>query len=216
MLDTLQGKLADMAKEIQDKKFEEQRKKVMGPTETLLQGIWGTLQSIDANTKTASQVTMNITKNLPGDVTTEAKATGGKILGPGGPTGDKIPAWLSDGEYVIKSSSVKSLGVHALDFMNKTGRVPGFKTGGYAGSTMNLIQTDTGEFIAGPGTLYVPQDWQPDTTKSYGDVLAYKDKNGRIFATNIAGAKANIKEISQRSSGALTTGESRTYPAGKS
>lgn len=34
----------------------------------------------------------------------------GKISGPGGPTGDKIKAMLSDGEYVIKSKSVSHLG----------------------------------------------------------------------------------------------------------
>ena len=34
-------------------------------------------------------------------------ATGGWIHGPGGPTGDKIPAQLSDGEFVVKASSAK-------------------------------------------------------------------------------------------------------------
>ncbi len=52
-------------------------------------------------------------------------ATGGHIRGPGGPTSDSIPAWLSDDEYVIKARSAKKIGYHALDRMNATGRYAG-------------------------------------------------------------------------------------------
>ena len=45
-------------------------------------------------------------------------ATGGFVSGPGTPTSDSIPAWLSDGEYVIKASAVKNLGVGFLDALN--------------------------------------------------------------------------------------------------
>lgn len=41
---------------------------------------------------------------------------GGKVSGPGGPREDKVPAWLSDGEYVLPAKTVKAMGgAAALD-----------------------------------------------------------------------------------------------------
>ena len=42
-------------------------------------------------------------------------ADGGVVRGPGGPVDDKIPAMLSDGEYVIPADTVKAIGKKALD-----------------------------------------------------------------------------------------------------
>lgn len=42
-------------------------------------------------------------------------ASGGKVSGPGGPTEDKIPALLSDGEYVLPADTVEAVGVENLD-----------------------------------------------------------------------------------------------------
>lgn len=54
-------------------------------------------------------------------------ATGGRISGPGTGTSDSIPAWLSNGEMVIKASSVKSLdakyGPGFLNMLNSTGEI---------------------------------------------------------------------------------------------
>ncbi len=46
------------------------------------------------------------------------KADGGRIRGQGTATSDSIPAMLSNGEYVIKASSVEKYGVKALDALN--------------------------------------------------------------------------------------------------
>jgi hypothetical protein len=58
-------------------------------------------------------------------------AEGGHIRGPGGPTGDKIPAWLSDGEWVMRARAVKKYG---LGFMHAVNRglldIRGFSFGG--------------------------------------------------------------------------------------
>lgn len=56
--------------------------------------------------------------------------TGGPVSGPGTATSDSIPAWLSDGEFVIKAKSAAKLGRAALDRMNLTGEIPGFAEGG--------------------------------------------------------------------------------------
>lgn len=60
----------------------------------------------------------------------EKKASGGYISGPGGPTSDKIPAMLSNGEYVIRAAAVNKIGLDNLEAMNRSGKLPGFARGG--------------------------------------------------------------------------------------
>lgn len=48
-----------------------------------------------------------------------AYATGGHVRGAGGPTDDKIPALLSNGEYVVRAAAVKEIGVGNLDRINQ-------------------------------------------------------------------------------------------------
>lgn len=54
-------------------------------------------------------------------------AVGGPVYGPGTWTSDSIPAWLSNGEYVIRASSVAKYGRDLFDKLN-AGR---FANGGY-------------------------------------------------------------------------------------
>lgn len=48
----------------------------------------------------------------------------GKVTGPGGPIDDKIPAMLSNGEYVIPADTVKAIGVKKLDKLVKATHTP--------------------------------------------------------------------------------------------
>jgi hypothetical protein len=48
----------------------------------------------------------------------------GKVTGPGGPVDDKIPAMLSDGEYVLPADTVKAVGVKKLDKLVKKTHTP--------------------------------------------------------------------------------------------
>ena len=57
------------------------------------------------------------------------KATGGHISGPGSGTSDSIPAWLSNGEYVVRAKAVGKYGKAFLDHVN-AGK---FADGGVAG-----------------------------------------------------------------------------------
>jgi cell wall-associated NlpC family hydrolase len=71
-------------------------------------------------------------------------AGGGGVHGPGGPTGDKIPALLSDDEHVWTAKEVRAAGGHsAVEQMRKyalTGGLPGFKAGGQVGgSTLSSL-----------------------------------------------------------------------------
>lgn len=43
---------------------------------------------------------------------------GGPIVGPGGPTEDKVPIWASDGEYLIREQAARALGRRRLDALN--------------------------------------------------------------------------------------------------
>lgn len=61
-------------------------------------------------------------------------ATGGYISGPGTGTSDSIPAMLSNGEYVLRSSAVDRIGVGTLNAMN-AGAVPHFADGGSVDDT---------------------------------------------------------------------------------
>ena len=62
-----------------------------------------------------------------------AKAEGGHILGPGTSTSDSIPAYLSNGEFVIKAAAVTRYGPGLFEALNGL-RVPRFAQGGLVGS----------------------------------------------------------------------------------
>lgn len=73
-----------------------------------------------------------------------AVATGGYITGPGTGTSDSIPAWLSNGEYVIRAAAVRSLGLDKLDHINSTGRMPRYATGGLVGTGSSILPGPSG------------------------------------------------------------------------
>lgn len=49
-------------------------------------------------------------------------AQGGRVEGPGTATSDSIPAFLSDGEYVIRAATAQRIGYDNLDELNQTGQ----------------------------------------------------------------------------------------------
>lgn len=59
-------------------------------------------------------------------------ASGGFVSGPGTPTSDSIPAWLSDGEYVLSARTTKRVGIDNLNALN-FGKAKGFAQGGSVG-----------------------------------------------------------------------------------
>ena len=87
------------------------------------------------------------------------KATGGFVSGAGTGTSDSIPAMLSNGEYVIKASTVGKVGTHFLDLLN-SGRLSNMKlpinkfaTGGLVGDVaMQTTARGTTTFAKELGT----------------------------------------------------------------
>lgn len=62
-----------------------------------------------------------------------AFASGGHVRGPGTGTSDSIPAWLSNGEFVIRAAAVRKYGAAlfaALNSMRLPKNFPGFNVGG--------------------------------------------------------------------------------------
>lgn len=76
------------------------------------------------------------------------QAAGGYISGPGTSTSDSIPAYLSNGEYVVKASAVRKVGVGYLDALNggnaKLHSGNGYANGGYvtAGGTTGPVMVE--------------------------------------------------------------------------
>lgn len=67
-----------------------------------------------------------------------AFASGGHVRGPGTGTSDSVPAWLSNGEYVVKAAAVSKYGLNFLDRVN-TMRLA---AGGPIGSRAGAVEAD--------------------------------------------------------------------------
>ncbi|HDR8989932.1 TPA: phage tail tape measure protein [Burkholderia vietnamiensis] len=105
-------------------------------------------------------------------------ATGGAVSGPGTSTSDSIPAWLSDGEYVVKAAAVDRIGVHALDALNaghSLGSVARFASGGAVGSVARATRP-----VGGNTTLV--------------DVTVNAEGGG-LDASDVPGLKADIQAL---------------------
>jgi hypothetical protein len=80
------------------------------------------------------------------------KAFGGLIRGVGSGTSDSIPAWLSHGEFVIRSAAVKKLGTGYLSALN-SGNIPGFAAGGFTLPNVGKVGTGGIQDAAGISAL---------------------------------------------------------------
>jgi TP901 family phage tail tape measure protein len=68
----------------------------------------------------------------------KAYATGGAVRGPGTATSDSIPAYLSNGEYVIKAAAVARYGTAMFDRLNSMHFAQGGQVGSGAGGGMSI------------------------------------------------------------------------------
>lgn len=67
----------------------------------------------------------------------KARAAGGPVFGPGTATSDSIITALSNGEYVLRTRAAQAIGYARLDYMNRTGKLPGFANGGTVGGAQS-------------------------------------------------------------------------------
>lgn len=88
----------------------------------------------------------------PGGGPIRAFATGGNVSGPGTGTSDSIPAWLSNGEYVMRAAAVRKYGTGLMDAINR-GSAPRFASGGQVGSGTASPASLGGVVELGPKSL---------------------------------------------------------------
>lgn len=76
---------------------------------------------------------------------------GGPVKGPGGPTDDKIPAMLSNGEYVLPADTVQAVGKERLDALRAKTHTPvpagmgARANGGYSGDVFDQFNEALGD-----------------------------------------------------------------------
>lgn len=115
----------------------DKRTQVTAATEqaqSALSNVLHTLQSLNSKTLTITTINKRVDQAVSAGADRGAagaayRASGGAVRGPGTGTSDSIPAWLSNGEYVVKASSVRKYGTGFLDRVN-AGR---YATGGLVG-----------------------------------------------------------------------------------
>ncbi|MFI0847872.1 tape measure protein [Mesorhizobium sp. IMUNJ 23232] len=109
-------------------------------------------------------------------------AEGGRVSGPGGPTGDKIPAMLSDGEHVTNARSAKKYGP-LLAAINAD-RLPHLAAGGDVGTMMSA------------GERYASRQAERHSASARSGLVGSvaRDRPRQAIDINVSGARGN-KEI---------------------
>jgi TP901 family phage tail tape measure protein len=116
--------------------------------------------------------------------------TGGMIYGPGGPTEDRVPTMLSNGEYVIRASSVDKYGYEFLDLVNR-GLLPELARGGMSRYPSAALKLDRGGAVRIPSLV----------NAGAGETKTEYNVNVNVNGTNASAddiASKVISELSRR------------------
>lgn len=146
-------------------------------------------------------------------------ATGGYITGPGTGTSDSIPAWLSNGEYVMRAAAVRKYGVSFMHRINQNR----FAKGGVVGAArfatdpkkwweeFGKAANNTFEQFAVPSisTVQTSKDVRPELSDKTMNVLYSIEE---ILKT-ISGNTQNLHEfnVSKSFSDSYSSSSSKTY-----
>lgn len=122
-----------------------------GPAITKLQALRSLITGLTYEL-TQPPLAQGLTFNKPTKTPKKGKATGGRISGPGGPTDDLIPTWLSNGEYVVRASAVAKYGPGFFDMLNAerlaSGGQPGKKSKTTSQSSLLVPSLDASIFAS--------------------------------------------------------------------
>lgn len=124
-----------------------------------LQALKGILDRLRAERNIVKYVTVihRDTYTQGGKTYQEFHARGGLIRGPGTGVSDSISARLSNGEYVIRASSVRAVGTGLLDRINSAGSPPGGSTSSRRFSAGGSVSDFDGYPFIGSGA-YQPME----------------------------------------------------------
>jgi TP901 family phage tail tape measure protein len=123
--------------------------------------------------------------------TAVAAATGGWINGPGGPKSDSIPAWLSDGEFVVNAAAAKRFGV-LLEVINRAGGR------GFSDITRNLLGASV---TGGSKPIALTQGGNGNTMLGQGLMSRIPPESVSVFAARMAmpgGGPTNVFNINNQ------------------
>lgn len=96
-------------------------------------GVVAAKRALDSvKSRTVTITTRHVSNGAPDSWTggSTKYARGGTVWGAGTATSDSIPAWLSNGEHVMRTWAAQKIGYDRLAFMNATGELPRFAAGG--------------------------------------------------------------------------------------
>lgn len=114
-------------------------------------------------------------------------ANGGKVSGLGSRTSDSIPAWLSNGEVVVRAEAAKQFGYGALMHINKYGTLPDGPGPGApkfsAGAIIAAAKTSGIPHIVGSTFRSAPQPGMSWDHHMGGNAVDFPGFNQDAFAT---------------------------------
>ena len=125
-------------------------------------------------------------------------AAGGKVRGPGGPRSDMIPAMLSNGEYVVKASSVAKYGKGFMDKVN-AGQL-NFGGGGMAakyvnGGMVNPARFADGGFVGSMASAPMPTFGMPQMTSVSPTDISSSINNVGGSSNSSSSNTSNVKVV---------------------
>jgi hypothetical protein len=133
-------------------------------------------------------------------------ATGGRVRGPGTGTSDSIPAWLSNGEFVIRASAVKKYGAGFFAALNnmRLPKVPGFVTGGLVDGAGDLFRSLGHAMTAGAprfasgGLVAATASGRPVTINFGGEAFQMTAQDDVIDRLTRAAARRRVSSLGRR------------------
>ena len=143
---------------------------------------------------TSGNVTLVSDQGKPGQtwngsswISPTKKAIGGHIVGPGTATSDSIPAYLSNGEYVVKADSVKHYGTEFFDSVN----AKRFAKGGIIGAAESIWRflnktkpvMINGKSVTPLGAMDMP--FGPENIMEFSKALDLITKVGKTSASDV-------------------------------
>lgn len=107
------------------------------------EGIQSALEGLTSAAEAAAQALEKVGSGGRSSGIAEEAASGGYISGPGSGTSDSIPARLSNGEYVVRASAVRNVGVGFMHAINN------FSVGGLVGNISDRMNNLLPRFATG-------------------------------------------------------------------
>ncbi|WP_294567621.1 phage tail tape measure protein [uncultured Arthrobacter sp.] len=112
-------------------------------------------------------------------------ATGGPVYGPGTATSDSIPAYLSNGEYVIKAAAVDKYGTHMFDRLNAMH----FADGGPVNKDKDWSRNGMQAVVIGQGSEV------RDLISQFGGLKRAIEKHGKLLDRETKELEADRAEV---------------------